>query len=667
MTKDAGVLVGTGAAISVLGLIVALVPPGLVQSLDLKAFDSFAAHAGPGEPSTEVAIVEIDEGSLQKMGRWPWPRAALASLISRIQDAGAAVVALDIIFPEANAEPAATLSSIGPSPEAESAAALSNDAALAAVLRRGRVVLGTYAQFTQGFAAADCHLHPLVLVERGDASSLRERLPRPHSVVCNIDELARSASSSGFLNVSPDEDGILRRTPLLFEYEGNLYPSFALASLLAHRSIPAIQLEHGFDGSLEIGFGDAGTSVNRDGSLLFRLRGPARSTPHFAAAALIEGPLPDLTGKIVIVGGTAAGLHDSLSTARSPSFTGIEVHATSIANLLTGDGYRRPPLAKLAELISVLLCGLGATLLLWRARGLVTIVLFAGALGAAIWGVSGVLLDKTGVFVSPVLAVGTLLSTVTALSLLVAFQERNRAAAMDLQLESARQLMVGMLAHLTEIRDQETGMHLLRMQRYSRVLCAALATREEFRSTLSPQNIELITLLVPIHDIGKVGVPQEILRKPGRLTGEEYEQIKLHVNYGRDVLLRAREFSIVVDDQLFQFSHDIIYCHHERWDGTGYPRGLQGNAIPLVGRVVALVDVYDALVNERAYKVAYSHAQAVELIVEGQGTQFDPEVVAAFLEVMDRFQQISADSKDSAKWAPADLLHPEDPGVATRG
>ena len=152
--------------------------------------------------------------------------------------------------------------------------------------------------------------------------------------------------------------------------------------------------------------------------------------------------------------------------------------------------------------------------------------------------------------------------------------------------------------------------------------------------------------LAPIHDIGKVGVADRTLRKPGPLSDDERAEMSRHPVYGRDVIARAEERVGVRDDFLLRLAKEIVYSHHERWDGSGYPEGLRGEQIPIAGRVVALVDVYDALSSARVYKGALPHDEVVQSIVAGRGTQFDPDMVDAFLDVREEWRQIAIDFAD---------------------
>jgi response regulator RpfG family c-di-GMP phosphodiesterase len=192
----------------------------------------------------------------------------------------------------------------------------------------------------------------------------------------------------------------------------------------------------------------------------------------------------------------------------------------------------------------------------------------------------------------------------------------------------------------------ETGAHVVRVQRYAKCLCETLATDQQYRRILKPKTIQLIYEVIPIHDIGKVSIPDSILRKPGPLTPEEFKVIKTHVTNLQKVFFDAVQFSGIKDETTLRLASEIILTHHERWDGSGYPEGLRGEEIPLVGRIVAVVDVYDALVSKRVYKEPMSHEAATEYIRTNRGTQFDPKVVDAFFRVEEALREIKIECQD---------------------
>lgn len=209
------------------------------------------------------------------------------------------------------------------------------------------------------------------------------------------------------------------------------------------------------------------------------------------------------------------------------------------------------------------------------------------------------------------------------------------------------------ITSLAETRDNETGNHIRRTQHYVKVLAQQLQHHPRFRHELSADCIESLFKSAPLHDIGKVGIPDHILLKPGRLDANEFEIMKTHTTLGRDAILRAEQ-ELGESIAFLRHAKEIAYSHQEKWDGSGYPEGLVGEAIPLSARLMAVADVYDALISRRVYKPAFSHEKAIEIIREGRGNHFDPDMVDGFLQVSDLFQRIAQqyaddDSAEAAK------------------
>jgi putative two-component system response regulator len=196
------------------------------------------------------------------------------------------------------------------------------------------------------------------------------------------------------------------------------------------------------------------------------------------------------------------------------------------------------------------------------------------------------------------------------------------------------------MGSLAETRDNEAGNHIRRTQNYIRILAEKMKDHPRFKEHLSAGTIELLYKSAPLHDIGKVGIPDRILKKPARLEADEFEIMKTHTALGRDAILAA-EKSLGSSASFLSLARDIAWSHHEKWDGSGYPRGLSGDEIPVPGRLMAIPDVYDALISERVYKRAFTHEETVEIIRQGGGIQFDPDITLAFMETVDKFRDIS--------------------------
>jgi len=599
----------TACAVFVACALLLLARPAAVSNLDNRGFDLLAATVKKHQPTNQVAIVDIDESSLAKLGPWPWPRNRIAQIIQRLTQSAASVIALDIVFPEASRAPAA-------------------DQALAAALSQTRSVIG----FDFVFDAArnrstQCSQmpKPLVLALPG------MHLPAASAIICDLPRLESQPAGTGFLNSVRDRDGITRRIPVLVTYRGAIYSSFALAAATAASRSPLLR-------QLRIALSD-------NGRMLLRYRGPARTMPHYSAARVLAGQVAPQTfaGKIVLIGVSVNGLEENLKTPLDPAFPGVEMQATAIDNLIAGDYFRHPDWASSLEIAGILVMSFLAAWLMFRlpARIGVCCVLAAMALVAAS---AEAVLALTGVLVSPVPPLFAALAALAACGVRIVLN-RNRKGSRE-QLAVANRFITGALGAMTAVRDVETGQHVVRIQGYLRSLCEVVSANPKFRAYLTRSMIDLLVQLAPIHDIGKVGVPDYILRKPGALSREEFEQMKSHVTLGKKILEEARRHSGLRDEIFFQTATDIVYSHHEWWDGSGYPLSLSGESIPVPGRLLAVADVYDALISKRSYKPELLHAQAVDQIRQGAGTHFDPEIVAGFLAVQDDWRRMAEAHRD---------------------
>ncbi len=220
---------------------------------------------------------------------------------------------------------------------------------------------------------------------------------------------------------------------------------------------------------------------------------------------------------------------------------------------------------------------------------------------------------------------------------------KRKQAEMDLlesyrKLHNARMATILGLAKLAEYRDEGTGTHLERIREYAKLIAEKMANNHKYADHITPEFIDDIYQSSILHDIGKVGIPDAILLKPAKLTDEEFDVIKRHTILGGDAI-KAIEAKIE-GKSFLALGKEIAYNHHEKWDGSGYPRGLNGEGIPLSARIIALADVYDALTTKRFYKEAYSHKRSRQIIIDLKGTHFDPEVVDVFLTLEDEFNRI---------------------------
>jgi putative two-component system response regulator len=212
------------------------------------------------------------------------------------------------------------------------------------------------------------------------------------------------------------------------------------------------------------------------------------------------------------------------------------------------------------------------------------------------------------------------------------------------ELALTQEVTIDSMAVLAEYRDPETGGHIRRTKNYIRALAVHLKNHPEYGGFLTDATIDLLYKSAPLHDIGKVGIPDHILLKPGKLTDEEFAGMKKHPIFGHDAILSSEQK--LGANTFLRFAGEFAYTHQEKWDGSGYPQGLKEKEIPIAGRLMALADVYDALISKRAYKPPFSHEKAVEIITEGRGKHFDPDIVDAFLAITEEFKEIAVQYAD---------------------
>ena len=214
------------------------------------------------------------------------------------------------------------------------------------------------------------------------------------------------------------------------------------------------------------------------------------------------------------------------------------------------------------------------------------------------------------------------------------------------ELSNAQDVTILAMTSLAETRDSDTGNHIRRTQHYVKALALALVAHPRFAGKLSAQVINVLFKSAPLHDIGKVGIPDRILLKPSSLSREEFDIMKTHTTLGFEAIEQA-EKTLGTRVPFLQMAKEIALSHQEKWDGSGYPQGLKGDAIPMSARLMAVADVYDALISQRVYKPALPHDRAVQIVFQGRGSHFDPDMVDAFIGIQDEFNEIAQRYKDS--------------------
>jgi adenylate cyclase len=621
---------------------------GPIARLDHAMLDVLLRVTASNTPARGTAVVDIDDVSLAAVGQWPWPRYRLAALIERIAAERPAAIALDVLLPEADRTSLADVRrtfkrdfGIDLAFSGVPDGLLDNDGYLGHRMAEAGVVGARYFYFDHvtrnarparpgvGFPGAPEHL----------------RLDRAPGVLENVDAIASRTRSTGFVNMQADADGVLRRLPLLIEHRGVVHPSLALAATMRALGTSSATVVDGRDGA-SIRIGPHTVPVDRAGRALLRFDGPPSTIPGVAAVDVLAGrhDAGSLSGRIVFIGSSAVGLNDLHATALSRSFSGARIHAVLAQNILDGRVPRLPDWAGSAALVAGLLLAVGQCSLFMAGRSLLVLGLATAAAAVALAVLAWAAFAGLGV----VLPVATPL-LVLAVLLVMGFATRfvmhqRHAQRWRRQLENARQVTIESMSAVAETRDPETGAHIKRTQHYVRAIARQLRAGGHYTEILTDEYIHLLFLSAPLHDIGKVGVPDHILLKPGPLTADEWVIMRKHAEFGRQIILSTSRH--IDGDNFLTIASEIAATHHEQWDGSGYPAGLAGQAIPLSGRIMAVADIYDALISRRCYKEPFPHAQAMDMMRALRGRTFDPVVLDAFLAIEGEITRIAGIFRD---------------------
>ena len=647
-----------GCLFTILIAFLYLYEPTFLRFLDNKVYDTLLSSSRSGKTSEVPVIVDLDDKSLARFGQWPWPRYRIAHLLSRLRGLGASSIALDIVFPDADRTSISTIQKnvlrdlhVNMKIDKVPGEFMDNDRMLADEISRGPFVLGNKFTFgSEGHTYGDCVLHPINVAVASTSRVPAKDLFLFHGrdPVCNVKVLSEAVGSTGFINIAFDFDGILRRAPLLIEKDGRYFPSLSLAALMKFLNVAQVTLNVGPGGVDSLRLGKTTIPLDAKGNLLINYRGKNRTFKYISASDILLGVVPreQVEGKIVFVGTSAAGIEDLFSTPLDNFFPGVEIHANVVDNILKNDFYSRPKWIPGLELVLIIGFGFLSTMLLgWTGAAWSMLVLAFCALGltsCSYW-----ILKSEGIFFSPIIPLITLGGNFSFLTLLKYRLEEKEANARKKELALTQNFTIQVLSSVIETRDRETGGHILRAQRYVKALCRQLAVHPKFREFLPAETMEHLCKSAPLHDIGKVGVPDDILLKPGKLTPEEFAVMQRHTTEGFNTIERAEMmFGSGTSSAFLRLAKEMAYTHHEKWDGTGYPQGLKGEDIPIAGRIMAVADVYDALICRRPYKPPITHEDAVSIIAQLKGISFDPEVVDAFLAVQGEFRQIAIEFGD---------------------
>ncbi|WP_321365528.1 CHASE2 domain-containing protein [uncultured Desulfuromusa sp.] len=628
----------------VLGIHFLIYISGIIPFFDYRCFDLMTSHiSAPFTPdSGSTVVVEIDEESLQQLGQWPWPRLILAKTLQEILIQQPAAVGLDIFFPEPDRTSPSQIISfykqlLGLDVQLHGfpVELTDHDRILAEVLRSGPTVLPLFA--SQDTATPkECQNLRTQKILLPKAISI----PESNSLLCNTPALQQAAQGFGYINASVDSDGVFRRQPLIISYKGQGVPSLSLAMLSQVDSHIKMNQPTNRWSPLRLSFTDKTIPMNRRGEVLNPLY-PKEFFTRIPVSHILSGHTPDnlFTGKMVLIGASAAGLYDQYITSAGAIIPGVFVHAALLENIINGRGLYQPDYSKnIAFLLSFLL-SLTVVYFVFERKYLTSWVVFLGAtlisILAAWFALSRGVYISPGFFLTPFLFMFSIFSLFFAI---LHYIERKRFLE---DLGEAHSATIDSMTMVAESRDVETGVHIIRTKEYIKILATYLQKHNHFNEKkLGPHFIELLFRAAPLHDIGKVGIPDAILKKPARLNAHEVTIMQSHVEIGRTIIENAIN-NYNKTNEFLTIASNMTYSHHEKWDGSGYPLGLCGTDIPLEGRMMALADVYDALISRRCYKEPIFFDDAEKMIIAERGKHFDPMIIDAFIDLKNEFRHIA--------------------------
>jgi len=621
----------------------------IFKKADNFFYDPLIQVTATGNSLSQVTIIDIDETSLSAVGQWPWPRYLLARLVKELSGNQPAAIGLDILFSEPDRSSlkniqqqfrkdfALDLGFTGVPPGMQD-----NDVYLAHIFRQADIVGARYFYFDHFNKEPPLLRVPFAVTDK----SGRLNANQAEGVLVNIPQIETALKYTGFLNSQSDMDGLLRSTPLLISFKDQLFTNLSLSTLLTAHNIRNAEVLENFFG-LYIKAGKYNIPITRDGYIHIRFSGPGRVHKFISAADILNQNYSpaDIQGKILFIGSSASGLHDIHHTVFDPSYPGVEIHAAILSSIYENRQVIKPLWSN--TFVSGVCAFTGILMMLLIFFSSSPMVLLAGtfAWGSMLLASSLFCFIQMSVFVSPVPPLILTVFTFIFTSFVRFIAARKASFTWFKKLAHAQQITIKTIVNLVETRDPETGQHVVRTQNYARALAVHLKQSGLFLDILTDDYIETLYNAAPLHDIGKVGIPDKILLKPGKLTDEEFEIMKTHTSLGRDTLQKAERND--QNNYFLKMGAQIAGTHHERWDGKGYPDGLCGEEIPLCGRIMTICDVYDALISERCYKPAFSHEKSMNIILEGRETIFDPKLVDGFFAIERTIKLIAGRYKDS--------------------
>ena len=611
-----------------------------IQNLDYRLYDTLMGLNKSSDKGTNsVVIIDIDNASLKKFGQWPWPRIVNAKLIGQVSLCNPSAIGVNIIFSEKDRTSPINIQNFykeffNYNIEMPSLpiGLKDNDLILTESLENSESTLSIYLSEDKISSSSECwDLRTYGYTFMNIQTSLSANF-----ALCNHISIQKSIDSLGFVNAEIDSDGLFRRMPLFINYQNRLIPAFALATLLNIDNLSEEKERNRFS--------ILGHHIYMDRDSYVLLNFNSISPKRISAIDVLENRVTKemIQGKVVLIGSSATGIDNGKLLANHQKISNTMIHATLIENILNDDLYVQPVIYKEINLYLSFILSLIMVFFLYK-RWYIFIFLFFSSIMtfSTIW---VTLLYFNHIYISigylwfPFL---TFFFTMSISFILLNVKEQKKAYQALLQSHSAT---VESMTLLATIHDDETGAHILRTKNYVKLLADYFYKKKMYSNILTPAYINFIYEAAPLHDIGKIGIPDAILKKPGKLTEGEFEVMKTHALLGRNVI---KNTLVSYDKNDFlKVAYNIAFYHHEKWDGTGYPNGLKGKDIPIEAQFMTLADVYDALISKRRYKKAFTFEEAEAIILESEGTTYSPELIKVFIELKEDFKAIALKYQD---------------------
>ena len=609
----------------------------IIKNLDFRLYDILTQFISDEDETTpNVVVVDVDNRSLREFSQWSG--IVNSQLINQLSLYQPKSIGLNIVFSEKDRSSPLNIEQFYKDfynfkmemPTLPNVI-YDNDFLLEKSISESQTVLSIYlSQEDDFFKECGFFKH-----SQGNFSNINTSL-EAKSILCNYKNLQSKNKNFGFSNLERDGDGLFRRTPLFTSYQNRLIPSFALATLLNIASI--------VEGKEKNKFSLLGHDIHLNKNSYVLLNFNSRCSTKVSAIDVLRKKVGKelFQGKIVLIGSSANSMNYRYLLSSYKKMSNTMIQATLINNILNDTLYVQPQRYKTINLYLSFLLSLIIIWLLFKRWHVVLILFFLiTMIGSSLW---VVIAYTNHVYISigylwiPFLDFFFILS-ISFILLYVREKEKSTLALME-----SHSATIDTISLIASMHDDETGAHINRTKNYVKVLAEYFYKKKAYPELLTPEYINSIYEAAPLHDIGKIGIPDSILKKPGKLTEEEFEIMKTHSTLGKNVIQNT--MNSYDKNDFLKVAYNIAFYHHEKWDGTGYPNGLKGHEIPLEAQFMTLADVYDALISKRRYKEAFSFEVAEKIILEGEGTVYSPEIIEAFLKLKEEFREIALTWKD---------------------